>query len=356
MKNKATEVRQGEELPEGKLLQYLNQNLDVSSEELKVQQYPAGFSNLTYLVEHGDRKFVLRRPPHGAQVKSGHDMSREFTVLSELEEGYSKSPKPILLCNDETIIGAPFYLMEKVDGIILRANPKAEWKPNREQMETISNDLIKSLAELHTFDFMATRLNDLGKPNGYVGRQISGWTRRYEKSATEVVAAMDSLADWLGRNQPAKSLEPALIHNDFKYDNVVLDPTNYNIRAVLDWEMCTIGDPLMDLGTSLGYWVDANDPDALKTFALSPTLLEGNLNREQVVEAYFSTRNLHPVDMSFYYAFGLFKIAVIVQQIYYRYFHGYTKDPRFAHLIHAVHGLGAHGYQVAQQQRISNLY
>ena len=356
MHNQAVDIRQGEDLPSSELLEYLNQHLQGAADTLTIKQYPAGFSNLTYLIGYAGEEYVLRRPPHRAQVRSGHDMVREFTVLDKLQTGYRKAPRPVLLCTDHEVMGVDFYLMEKVDGLILRANKQSDYQPSSQEMTLISEELVDTLVELHLFDWQRAGLTDFGRPLGYVQRQVEGWTKRYHAAATDQLKPMEELALWLQDHMPAAELATSsLIHNDFKYDNVVLDPKNLTIQAVLDWEMCTLGDPLMDLGTSLGYWVDPEDPPTLKAFALSPTLIPGNLSREQVVERYFKKMQREPVDMTFYYAFGLFKIGVIVQQIYFRYRKGFTKDQRFAQLGHVVKGLAHQGCQVTDKGRVSRL-
>lgn len=352
----STEVRKGEELDSASLLNYLNQVFRRQEGEVDIRQFPAGFSNLTYQVRFSGEDLVLRRPPHGAKIKSGHDMSREFKVLSGLKSIYDKVPEAIAYCEDESVIGAPFYLMKRVSGVILRPKIKpAQW-PEKSVMNGISVSLIETLAGLHKLDYKAAGLAELGRPEGYVNRQVEGWIKRYAKSKTDDLKEVDEVAKWLSENQ-IKHDQVSLIHNDFKYDNVVLDSTEMTrIIAILDWEMCTLGDPLMDLGTTLGYWVNDDDPDWLKKLALSPTLIPGNLSRTEVVNVYFAMNDLQANDLVFYYVFGLFKIGVIVQQIYYRYQVGLTSDERFAQLIHAVRGLAIHANQAIARNRLDQLY
>lgn len=297
---------------------------------------------------------ILRKPPHGANIKSAHDMSREFNVLSALKPVYNAVPTPMLYCDDDSIIGSPFYLMERVSGIILRNKiPKGiDLKP--EDMQSISTMAIDNLAALHTIDMDKTGLRNMGKPEGYIQRQVEGWIKRYKNAATDDIINMNKTAEWMMANIPVDGL-PTFIHNDYKYDNLVLDPKNLsNILAVLDWEMATVGDPLMDLGTSLGYWAEANDSNALKPFNL--TWLDGNLTREQVVEQYAKTRNITVPDMLFYYVFGSYKIGVIVQQIYARYKKGLTSDERFAGLIHVLNACADNAQQAIKYKRISQFY
>lgn len=322
-------VRQGEELDLEALTPYLDDVLGGLDGPLEVQQFPSGHSNLTYLLAAGEREMVLRRPPFGAAVKSGHDMGREFRVLSGLIKVYDKVPRPLHFCEGPEVIGAPFYLMERVRGIILRGTrPKVEMPPPR--MRACCEALVDNLVDIHGLDVEAAGLEDLGRPDGYVERQISGWTRRYGKARTDDLPEMETVAAWLAENMPPES-GAGLIHNDYKYDNVVLDaddPTR--IVGVLDWEMATLGDPLMDLGSTLGYWIEAGDADRLGMLPFGPTMIEGNLSRLEVAERYAERSGRSIEHLLFYYVYAVFKIAVIIQQIYARYVHGHTKDPRFA--------------------------
>ena len=334
MIDQAQKVREGESLNIEQLQAYLKEHLEGFSDDIEISQFPSGYSNLTYLLKSGKKEYVLRRPPFGANIKSAHDMGREFRVLSALKPIYGQVPQPVLYCEDESVIGAPFYLMERVKGIILRNQPPKGLELTPELMRSISAAAVDNLADLHSLDIEQSGLISMGKPEGYVERQVEGWTKRYYHAETERIDGMDQTAKWMQENQPTES-SVAFIHNDYKYDNLVLDPENPNqIIAVLDWEMATVGDPLMDLGTSLGYWAEANDSPALKPFSLTWT--PGNLNRQQVVERYAQRRGIEIPDMLFYYVFGAFKIGVIVQQIYARYKKGHTQDPRFAGLIHVV--------------------
>ena len=339
MLDTATSVRQGEELSLERLEPFLKERLGLT-DKLEVLQFPSGFSNLTYLLSSGDKAFVLRRPPFGAAIKSAHDMGREFKVLSKLHPVYAKAPKPLLYSEDDRLIGAPFYLMERVEGVILRGRMPKEQHPNPALMQTIAHSLIDALVELHQIDVDEAGLGDLGKAEGYVERQITGWTKRYKAAQTDDIASIDRAALWLKETMPQAS-GGSLIHNDFKYDNVVLSEADQTtIIAVLDWEMCTIGDPLLDLGTSLGYWVEANDPPILQQLGLSPTALPGNPSRSDLVDRYEIKSGREVKDRVFYYVYGLFKVAVIVQQIYTRYQQGLTNDERFAGLIQAVKACG----------------
>ena len=331
---------------------------------------------------------VLRRPPFGAKIKTAHDMGREYRILSRIWKAYPKVPRPLAYCEDESVLGAPFYVMERVSGIILRAKPPPGLQLLPEVMRQLSENFIGNLVEIHTLDYAGAGLADLGKPQGYVARQIEGWHKRYINARTDDIPEMERVATWLVEHKPNES-GACLIHNDYKYDNLVLEPTAiaqiskslfpdtlhrtvpaslgvhplgcppHNspalIKAVLDWEMATIGDPLMDLGSTLGYWVDADDPDEWRAQSLGLTTLPGNLNREQLLELYASQGGCKIAQPVFYYAYGLFKIAVIVQQIYARYKQGLTKDERFGALIEMVRGASRTAALAIAKGRISKL-
>lgn len=350
--DQAAEVRSGESLDLDQLGRYLKKHLPDYRGALEVRQFPSGFSNLTYLLRIGEQEVVLRRPPFGANIKSAHDMGREFKVLSLLKPIYPYVPAPLLYCGEEAVMGAPFYVMERVKGVILRSKPPQGLDLSPAMMRHISEKAVDHLAELHSLE-LKNGLEELGKPEGYIERQVEGWIGRYYKAETDKIQHMDQTAEWLRHHMPTYD-KPAFIHNDYKYDNLVLNPDDLtDILAVLDWEMATVGDPLMDLGTSLGYWSEANDPQALK-YGLN--WLPGNLSREEVALRYAEKSGRDLNNLLFYYVFGLFKIGVIVQQIYARYKRGLTKDPRFAALIHVLNACADHAQKAIQLNRISNLH
>ncbi len=352
--DRAVGVRQGEELDTGKLEAFLKEHIPDLDGPLTVRQFPSGFSNLTYLLRVGEREMVLRRPPFGANIRSAHDMGREYRVLSGLIKVYPKVPRPLAYCEDASVLGAPFYVMERVAGVILRARPPKDADLPPALMANLSAAAVDNLAKIHGLDYEAAGLGDLGHPDGYVQRQIEGWSRRYRKAQTDEVTEIDAVMAWLAQNRPAES-GAALIHNDYKFDNLVLDPNDLTrIKAVLDWEMCTIGDPLMDLGTSLGYWIEAGDPPALLGL-LNLTALPGVYDRAQVVARYEQASGRAVENPLFYYVYGVFKIAVIVQQIYVRYRKGLTQDQRFAPLIHVVRACGETATLALEKGRISDL-
>jgi aminoglycoside phosphotransferase (APT) family kinase protein len=328
-------IRTGEELDSKKLQDYLCDKVEGFDNEISIKQFPGGYSNLTYFIRAGDHEYVLRRPPFGANIKSAHDMEREFTVLTKLHEaGFSKVPDPVHLCVDESIMGVKFYLMKRVKGLILRNKLPKELSVSEKTFHALSKASIDQLVKLHQIEIHASGLDALGKPEGYVQRQVEGWTKRYCNSQTDDITSMNEVAEWMRKNIPLTT-STSFIHNDFKYDNLILNPNDLtDIIAILDWEMATVGDPLMDLGTTLAYWAEASDPDALKPFNL--TWMPGNFTRKEVVE-YYQQQSARPVNnIVFYYAFGAFKVGVICQQIYYRYIQGLTKDPRFASLIYVI--------------------
>lgn len=318
-------VREGEELDLARLAEYLRSQ-QLPWQQLSQQQFPRGHSNLTYLVAAGGREFVLRRPPVGSKVKSAHDMGREARILLKLHPAFPLAPRVVAICDDTAVLGAPFYLMERIRGAILRGPAPREAPADA---GGLCRAFVQTLASLHAVDWRAAGLE--GKPEGFARRQVEGWTRRWNDAKTEEVPDADQIARWLGERIPAER-GAAFVHNDFKYDNVVLTEDFSRVVGVLDWELSTVGDPLMDLGTSLGYWVEESDPEPLKAFAFGPTFLPGSFSRQRVVEEYARASGRDVSGMLFYYVFALFKIAVIAQQIYKRYVLGLTRDERFAAL------------------------
>ena len=350
------EIRDGEEFALETLKTYLSEN-NINANDLSIKQFPSGYSNLTYFLKSSSQEFVLRRPPFGAKsLQGGHDMFREYNVLKNLKSQFSKVPDVYLYCDNSEIIGAPFYLMERVEGYIIRPNLQQKDSPGKEVIQNVSKSLVSTLVELHNVDINQANLNELGNINGYVKRQVEGWIKRYNHSKTDSIENMEFIASWLDENQPVE-VQGSIVHNDFKYDNLVLDKDNHSkITAVLDWEMATIGDPFMDLGTTLGYWVDKNDLPELKLFQLSATTLDGNPTREGILELYEKESGKNITNPVFYYVFGLFKIAVIAQQIYFRYKKGYTKDRRFSLLNLAVMSLSVMAKQAIIKNRLSDLF
>jgi aminoglycoside phosphotransferase (APT) family kinase protein len=330
-RDETTAPRKGEELDAGLLQAWLAQQDAGLTGPLDIRQFPGGASNLTYLVRQGEREWVLRRPPFGTKAKSAHDMGREFRVLSALHRVFPYAPRPLFYCEDEGVMGSPFYVMQRLDGLILRKELPPGLTLSPEEARTLCEHLLDVQVALHHVDVEKAGLADFGKPEGYVRRQVEGWSERYRKARTEDVPDAESLMQWLLSHPPPESGRATLIHNDYKFDNVVLDPANpLRIIGVLDWEMATLGDPLMDLGCSLAYWIQADDAPDFLAIRQMPTHLPGMLTRRELVARYAEKSGVPIGDFQFYAVFGLFRLAVIAQQIYYRYVHGQTTNKRFA--------------------------
>ncbi len=341
MSDVAGPVRAGEEIPLAPLNAWLKDTAPSVGKVTRVEQFPGGFSNLTYLLHTTNGEIVLRRPPAGVGAGSAHDMPREARILSVLELRGIPSPKHIVTCEDAAVIGAPFYVMERMRGEILRGTAPPGY--DAKAFARLGETFLDTLVAIHGATPSDPVIGGLGKPLGYVARQVEGWSARWEKSRTTAVESVDALAAWLKANQPGES-GACLVHNDFKYDNLVLDSAQPGrIVAVLDWEMATVGDPLLDVGTALGYWVEAGDPPIYKALGLGVTALPGNLTRAELWDRYLTKSGRSARSVTFYEAFGVFKIAVIAQQIFARYKKGLTSDARFAHLEDAVRMLGERG-------------
>lgn len=347
-----TEIRKGEELNKENLAEYLKQNLPEAKSEIEISQFPAGASNLTYCVKIGNQEYVLRRPPFGNRVKTAHDMSREFNVLSKLSTVYKPAPKPLFYCGDESIIGSEFYLMERRKGLIIRGKAPQTLTDSSLLQKEICESFIENLAQLHSLDYKKAGLGDLGKPVGYTKRQVEGWTKRYLNSKTDEWTELETAIKWLNANIPADD-SASLVHNDYKFDNIMLDPENLTkITAVLDWEMTTIGSPLMDFGTSLGYWMSKEAGDEMLSMPFNPRVLMENISRAELAEMYAEMSGRDLSNILYYYVFGTFKIAVIAQQIYYRYGKGFTQDKRFANFNFFVRTLGKIALNAIEKKKI----
>ncbi len=350
-------VRKGDELDLEKLAPYLRAHLPGADGPLSVEQFPRGHSNLTYLLKLGEREVVLRRPPPGAkEIKAGHDMGREYRMLSRLLPVYPRVPRPLLFCDEAASpLGVPFYVMERVRGVILRTKPPEGIPLTPEVMRQVSEGAVDNLVALHAVDYAAAGLGDLGKPQGYVARQVSGWTERYKKAKTDDLPQMDQVMGWLAEHLPPEG-GAAVIHNDYKYDNLVLDPASLGtVRAVLDWELATLGDPLADLGSTLAYWIDTDDPEELVVIGLGLTTLPGNLNREGVLQRYAQGSGRDVSSILFHFVNSTFKVAVIAQQLYYRYKQGFTQDERFGMMLLGVQLLAKQAARAIELQRIWRL-
>lgn len=332
--DEAAAVRPGEELDGARVDAYLK-GIDPSLEgPLTVRQFPGGASNLTYLLrwdgDGGGRELILRRPPFGHKAKSAHDMRRESTILQALGPVYPYVPGVVAYCDDPAVLGCDFFVMERIRGLILRRDLPPELALDATQARRLCLSVLDRLIELHSVP-IAGALAAFDRGEGYVRRQVEGWSDRYRRARTGDAASFERVMAWLAAAQPERDAATRVIHNDFRFDNVVLDAGDpARVAGVLDWEMATLGDPLADLGNTLAYWVEAGDPPDLQRLRRQPTQLPGMLTRSEVL-AYYGERTGLPVDrFDFYLVYGLFRLAGIAQQIYYRYHHGQTKNPAFA--------------------------
>jgi aminoglycoside phosphotransferase (APT) family kinase protein len=322
-------VRSGEELDVAAVDRWLSTVAPGLVGPPEVTQYSGGASNWTYRLRYRNRDLVLRRPPAGRKAKSAHDMAREHDVQKALKPHFPAVPTMVGLCRDATVLGTDFYVMERIDGLILRSRLPEGVRLGPGEARRLCTALFDKLLELHAVDAHAARLDALGKGPGYPRRQVEGWSDRYRKARTWNVPSFAYVMGWLAERVPA-DVATCVIHNDWRLDNVVLDPADpTRIVGVLDWEMATVGDPLMDLGGALAYWVQAGDPLLTRLTRRQPSDLPGMLTREEIVARYLERSGLRPASWTFYEVFGLFRLAGIVQQIYWRYHHGQTRNPRF---------------------------
>jgi aminoglycoside phosphotransferase (APT) family kinase protein len=297
----------------------------------EVRQFPGGASNLTYLLRWPERELILRRPPVGAKAHGAHDMAREFLIQSALGPVYPYVAEMVALCRDASVLGSDFYVMERLPGLILRKDPAIDL--TERAASTLCEHAWAALVRLHDIDVAGVpELAPFARGEGYVARQVSGWTDRLGRATTDDLGDWSDVTGWLDRHQPADSGQ-RLIHNDWRFDNLVLDPEDdFRVTGVLDWEMATVGDPLMDLGGALAYWIQADDDEFFRDFRRQPTTVPGMWPRDRVVDWYCERRGLSmtPERWRFYEAFGLFRLAVIIQQIWYRFAHGQTHNPAYA--------------------------
>jgi aminoglycoside phosphotransferase (APT) family kinase protein len=295
----------------------------------EVRQFTGGASNLTYLLRYPERDLILRRPPAGTKARSAHDMAREHRIQAALRPAFPYVPEMVALCTDHAVLGSDFYVMERVEGVTPRASMPPEVGEDPQRMHALGERFVDLLVELHGVDPVAAGLAELSRGPGYVGRQVAGWSERYRRAKTWNVPSFERVMRWLDAEQPA-DVGACVIHNDFRLDNLVLDRADpLRVRAVLDWELATIGDPLMDLGSSLAYWLQGDDGVASHRFRRQPSHLPGMPTRAEIVARYGELTGRDVSAWRFYEVFGLFRLAVIVQQIYYRYHHGQTRNPRF---------------------------
>lgn len=322
--------RVGEELDTSRLEPYLRQHLPGAEGPMALRQFGGGHANLTYELRFGPREYVLRRPPLGPIAPSAHDMKREHRVLAALPDIYPWAPRSYLYCGDAGIIGAEFHVMERRHGIVIRSELPEAVKRDPRLARRIGEMMVDTLAALHTADPAAAKLGDLGRPEGYAARQLEGWTKRWHAAKDKDLPRVDEMAAWLSRHLP-KPQRVSLLHNDFKLDNMIVDRDDPGIAvAVLDWDMCTRGDPLMDLGYMLNYWSEPKDDLAWRQAAFMPTWYPGFPSRAEAVERYAQKTGLALDEVLWYHVFGVFKLTGVIQQIYIRYLRGQTADARFA--------------------------
>ena len=342
-------IRTGEEFDLQKVEQYLRDHIQgIGLGSLHVRQFPSGASNLTYLLQIGDWEAVLRRPPLGPIPPKAHDMQRESGLLQKIHPVFSLAPKPYLFCDDLSILGVSFYVMERRTGEVLNNDFPPGVTPSVELCQGISHMVVDTLVQIHGIDWQAAGLSDFGYPQGYLARQVKSFIERYFRAQTDDIPEVEPLTRWLAEHIP-DSPPPTLIHQDFKLNNMLLDPNDLTKPvAVLDWEMTTIGDPLLDLAISLGYWVLADDPVELQSVLPVVTLTPGFISRERFMELYAQKSGRDLSSMHFYLTFAYFKLAVILQQIYVRWKRGQTQDERFAVFGSRVQSLILHATRFAE--------
>lgn len=357
--NDSRPMRSGEELDATALKTFLGTNLPSSGYEtdddpsLQIRQFPGGHSNLTYLIRYADQEFVLRRPPVGPVAPTAHDMPREYRLLSAINPLFSLAPRPVLLCEDATVIGVPFYLMERRRGFIVRSEAPDALNRDPSLRRRLSENVVNTLIALHNVDIHSSGIGSLGKPAGFVSRQVRGWAERWQRAKTSELPEMDQVVDWLVKRIPAENIsDTTIVHNDFKLDNLMFaDEEPTRVVAVLDWEMCAIGDPLIDLGLFLSYWTMKGGGDQNSSL-LAITNGPGWFTRDDIIDHYEKATGRDLTRIAFYETFARFKVAVVVQQIYFRFVKGQTSDPRFRHFDVLVNQLTRDALEQAQESGI----
>ena len=337
-------VRKGEALDWTSLDTYLKETIPNLTGQPDVSQYPAGNSNLTYCLRYPKAELVVRRPPFGSIVKSAHSMIREYRIMKALKPVFGAVPEVLAYSDDESIIGAEFYVMRRVEGQVAgeRTLP-AEWGFSEGDTRRLCISFWSKLIELHQVDYIAAGLEDFGRPEGYARRQVEGWNGRMQAAATADGETFEDVQDWLVQNLPMDETAAAILHGDYRLDNVILDKDDpFKVIALLDWEICALGNPLMDLGNALAYWVEPGDPAYLQAIMMQPSSAPGMLTRAEIVQLYGEKTGLDVSDFTFYYTYGLFRNIVILQQIYYRYYHNMTQDKRFEKFGQLVQAIGNH--------------
>ena len=345
--NPTINVRSGEELDVKLIDSLLKANIEGLVGQPNIKQFPSGHSNLTYMIGYENRELVLRRPPKGTKPKSGHSMLREYSVMKALKPLYPSVPNVLHYDGHDSELGAEFYVMDRVDGDVLHKTIPENWGFDKADGRRLCTAFFDKLIELHNVDYKAAGLQDFGKPDGYVRRQIDGWNGRFERAKTPDIEDFSDVSKWLDENCPQESGQVSVLHGDYRLDNVILDKKDhFNILAVLDWEISALGDPLMDLGNTLAYWTEAGDPEEFKAMSMQPSMADGMMSRDEVVGFYCEKRNVKVPNISFYMAYGTFRLAVILQQIYYRFYHGQTKNAAFEQFAKQVNMLGNHARSI----------
>lgn len=344
-------VRPDERFDEEQLAAYLRDRLEGADEPLVVRQYGGGAANLTYLLDFGRHTYVMRRPPLGPVAPSAHDMSREYKVLSVLYRAFPLAPRALLLCEDPDVVGAPFFIMERRQGLVVRRELPAHYAGVTDAPRRMSMALVDALADFHAVDYEALGLAGLGRPAGFVERQIEGWYKRWQQAKTEDLPELQAVYNWL-RAYRLPPGPPTLVHNDYKLDNAMFAPSDPGrMVAVFDWDMCTVGDPLADVGALLAYWTEPSDPPGMRDMAMMPTGDADFPTRSELVQRYADRSGRDTTHIAFYHTLGLFRVAVIVAQIYVRFVRGQTQDQRFATFGPLVHLMARAAYQVALGER-----
>lgn len=348
--NQTIDMRAGEELTAATIDPILKERIEGLSGIPVIRQFPSGQSNLTYSIVYPEKRLVLRRPPFGTKPKSGHSMIREFRVMNALKPVFPAVPPTFFHIGDEdSVLGAEFYVMEEVAGYKLGRDFPETWPLDAAGNRALGFEFFDQLVALHKVDYSAIGLGDFGKPEGYVERQILGWNGRYEKARTPDVEEFRDVMDWLEANRPATEVGHAIVHGDYRLDNVILNAANpLQIDAILDWEISALGDPLMDLGNTLAYWIQDSDPENVRLMRMQPCNAPGMPTREEIVHYYSEKTGYDVTNFNVYLAYGVFRLAVILQQIYYRYYHGQTQNKHFARFKDQVNLLGNHARTVIE--------
>ena len=341
--NPTAPVRSGEELDWQALDRRLKEVIPGLDGRPEISHFASGNSNLTYRLKYAAEDLVVRRPPFGTKAKSAHSMIREYRIMNALKPVYPWVPDTLYYTDDESVIGSEFYVMRKVEGQVIKQTIPADWGFTPADTRRLCRQFWEKLIELHQVDYRAAGLEDFGQPKGYMQRQVMGWNGRYQRVITPDVDEFSDVRQWLETNKPPESCNHAILHGDYRIDNIILsnrDPTA--IRAVLDWEICALGEPLMDLGNALAYWIEPDDPPYLKALQMQPSTAEGMLTRTEILALYSELTGRDTAGFLFYLVFGYFRNAVILQQIYYRFYHGQTQDERFRSFGAATRNLGEH--------------